>query len=181
MALPSSPPADEQPVAEDPRLTAMGLLVEVTAGLSRLLGDQIAEHGLVTSEFEVLLRLSRSPGERIRMNDLARQIGLSSSGLTRLADRLEGRGLIVRRPCPEDRRGALAELTAAGHELMLAVLPGHVALIERWYTGVLAPADLDAVNHSLRAVRAVVHPDAEAGAGDPPPMVRPGRPRRGCR
>ncbi len=107
MTPPPVPPADRADVLDDPRLTEMGLLMEVATSLTRLFGDQIAEHDLVPSEFEVLMRLARSPGGQLRMNDLARQIGLSSSGLTRLADRLEGRGLIERRPCPEDGRGSL--------------------------------------------------------------------------
>ncbi len=168
MAFPSLP-ADGDPAAlDDPRLTALGLLVEVTTGLERRLGDQLAEHELTVSEFEVLLRLGRSPAGQLRMNDLARQIGLSSSGLTRLADRLEGRGLLERRPCPDDGRGSFALLSPSGRELMLTVLPGHVALIDQWFTGVLGDDDLDALSCALRRVRSVVHPDAALGAEDPP-------------
>lgn len=166
MTSPPVPPDDRAGVLDDPRLTEMGLLMEVATSLTRLFGDQIAEHDLVPSEFEVLMRLARSPGGQLRMNDLARQIGLSSSGLTRLADRLEGRGLIERRPCPEDGRGSLAHVSDAGREHLLETLPGHLALIDRWYTGVLTPGQLDAVDDGLRAVRAVVHPDAEVGADD---------------
>lgn len=168
MAPPSLPATDDPAVLDDPRLTAIGLLIEVSSGLERLLSDQLGEHGLTSSEFEVLIRLARSPGSQLRMNDLARQIGLSSSGLTRLADRLEGRALIVRRPCPHDGRGAYAQLADEGREVMLAVLPGHVALVERWFTGVLPPTDLDALAAALRQLRAVVHPDADLGAEDPP-------------
>ncbi|WCO65341.1 MarR family transcriptional regulator [Iamia majanohamensis] len=168
MSLPSPVPPDEGARLHDPRLTSIGLLVEVTSGLSRLFADQIADHDLTPSEFEVLIRLARSPASQLRMNDLAHQIGLSSSGLTRLADRLEGRALLVRRPCPDDGRGAYAQLTDDGHELMLAVLPGHLDLIERWFTGVLDPAQLDALVGALRTVRAVVHPGADAGADEPP-------------
>lgn len=168
MSLPSPAPAGDPHGVDDPRLTSIGLLVEVSSGLTRLLGDQIGAHDLTPSEFEVLLRLARSPASQLRMNDLARQTGLSSSGLTRLADRLEGRGLLVRRPCPDDGRGAYARLTDDGHDLMLAVLPGHVELVERWFTGVLGPDDLEALVSGLRKVRAVVHPGAEAGVEEPP-------------
>lgn len=168
MASPTGPPAGDLDVRNDPRLTAIGLLMEVSSGLTRLLSDQIAEHGLTTSEFEVLIRLTRSPSGQLRMNDLARQIGLSSSGLTRLADRLEGRGLLVRRPCPDDGRGAYAHLAPEGREVMLAVLPGHVELIDRWFTGVLDPPRLDGLLGALRLVRGIVHPGADVGADTPP-------------
>lgn len=154
---------------DDERLTAAGLLFEVAAGLETALGRQIAGHGLALSEFEVLLRLARSPGGQLRMSDLARQVNLSVSGLTRLADRLEARGLLERRACPTDGRGSNALVTADGRAVMAAVLPGHVALVERWLTSALEPAQLDALTAALRAVRAGVRPDADAGADPPGP------------
>jgi MarR family 2-MHQ and catechol resistance regulon transcriptional repressor len=149
---------------DDPRLTAIGLLFEVSAGLGDALAGQIAEHGLGLSEFEVLMRLGRSPGRQLRMSDLATQANLSSSGLTRLVDRLERRGLVERRACPTDGRGSFAAATDTGAALLAAVLPGHLALIDRWYTGVLAPGQLDDVTAALRVVRDVVRPGAAAGS-----------------
>ncbi len=159
------------PLADDPRrthldapaLTAAGLLFEVATGLMAQLSDQITDAGISTSEFEVLLRLSRSDGARLRMSDLATQANLSSSGLTRLVDRLEARGLLVRQACPSDGRGSFAVLTDTGMDLLLGVLPGHVERIEHWYTGVLPPARLDQLTAALRTVRDVVRPGAEAG------------------
>lgn len=150
------------PASADERLTAVGLLFEVAHGLQQALAGQIAEHGLSTSEHEVLLRLHRSPGRRLRMTDLAAQVGLSASGTTRLVDRLQGRGLVDREACAEDRRVAYAQLTAAGAARVEAVLPGHLDLVDRWFTGVLLPAELEALTHALRVVRAEVHPGADA-------------------
>src|SRR3954453_4697001 len=93
---------------EDPRITAMGLLVEVYTGLMDRLSPQIAEHGLSTVDFNVLVRLSRSPEQRLRMSDLAAQTSLSTSGVTRVVDRLEKEGLVVRENCPTDRRALFA-------------------------------------------------------------------------
>jgi len=160
-----SPTADDprRAALDDPRLTAAGLLFEVSNGLAGQLAAQITGAGVSLSEFEVLLRLSRSDATRLRMSDLATQANLSSSGLTRLVDRLEARGLVVRQACPSDGRGSFAVLTAPGLDLLLSVLPGHVELIERWYTGALSPTQLDQLTAALRTVRAVVRPGAEAG------------------
>jgi DNA-binding MarR family transcriptional regulator len=152
---------------DDPRLTAAGLLFEVANGLTTLLGPQITEAGLAMSEFEVLLRLSRTDGDRLRMSDLATQANLSSSGLTRLVDRLEARDLVRRQACPSDGRGSFAVLTEAGLDLLLSIMPGHIELIDRWYTGALSPTQLDEISSALRTVRAVVRPGAEAGADTP--------------
>jgi DNA-binding MarR family transcriptional regulator len=149
---------------DDPRLTAAGLLFEVANGLVGQLTSQITAAGVSMSEFEVLLRLSRSDDTRLRMSDLATQANLSSSGLTRLIDRLEARGLVARQACPSDGRGSFAVLSPTGLELLLSVLPGHVALIDRWYTSTLTPEQLEQLTGALRTVRAVVRPGAEAGA-----------------
>jgi DNA-binding MarR family transcriptional regulator len=148
----------------DQRITAMGLLAEVFAGLTCRLNVQLAEHGLGGVEFEVLLRLARSAHGQLRMTDLAAQTGLSTSGVTRVVDRLERDGLAMRTACPTDRRSLFTVITEAGHGRLDAVLPGHLALIERWYTGLLTPDQLDHLTGSLRAIRDAARPEAIAGA-----------------
>jgi MarR family transcriptional regulator, 2-MHQ and catechol-resistance regulon repressor len=150
---------------DDPRLTAMGLLAEVTSGLVTLLLPQLGAHGLSTVEFEVLLRLGRSPESRLRMSDLAAQTSLSTSGVTRVVDRLERDGLVRREACPDDRRGYFAVLTDEGATRLSAVLPGHLALVEEWFTGRLDRTSLTALTDALRVVRDAVRPGAVAGAG----------------
>ena len=63
------------------------------------------------AEFEVLMRIARTPGLGLRMSDLAAQTLLTTSGITRVVDRLErdapGRAA---RSCPTDRRGSLAAI-----------------------------------------------------------------------
>jgi DNA-binding MarR family transcriptional regulator len=149
----------------DPRITAVGLLVETVGGLNARFAAQYAEHRLSTVEFEVLLRLARSPGRRLRMSDLAAQTQLTTSGITRVVDRLERDKLVERIACPTDRRGSFAGITRAGLARLDAVLPGHLELVERWFTSQLSPGQLDALLTSLRRVRDAVRPDATAGAG----------------
>ncbi|WP_433212564.1 MarR family winged helix-turn-helix transcriptional regulator [Dactylosporangium sp. CS-047395] len=148
---------------EDPRITAMGLFVEAFTGVNARLNVQLAEHGLGNVDFEVLVRLARSPGGELRMTDLAAQTGLSTSGVTRVVDRLERDGLAGRRACPTDRRGSFTVISEAGLAKMREVLPGHVALIEQWFTGRLSPDELDSLLGSLRTVRDAVRPEATSG------------------
>src|SRR5215475_5777111 len=143
---------------DDPRLTAVGLLAETYAGLTARLGCQIAQHGLSMIEFEVLIRLGRSPGGRLRMTDLAAQTSLTASGVTRVVDRLERDSLVQRTACPSDRRSLYTVITKSGRDRIAAVLPGHVALIEEWFTGRLDPDSLDSLLHCLRTVRDAVRP-----------------------
>jgi MarR family transcriptional regulator, 2-MHQ and catechol-resistance regulon repressor len=167
-----------------PQITAMGLLAETYAGLNARIADQLAPHGLSVVEFEVLLRLARSPDHALRMTDLASQTMITTSGITRVVDRLERDRLVERTACPTDRRGSFARLTQTGLDRLESVVPGHVELIEQWFTGQLSSAQLDAMLAALRAVRDVIRPDATAGAPTPPDsgfgardaVLNPGRP-----
>jgi DNA-binding MarR family transcriptional regulator len=156
-------PPGEQRLA-DPRITAVGLLIETVGGLTAKLAAQFAEHDLAPAEFEVLLRIARTPGQAIRMTDLAAQTSLTTSGITRVVDRLERDGLVERRACSTDRRGAFAAMTAAGLARLDEVLPAHLELVEKWFTGRLPAAELAALLGSLRTIRDGVRPEATAGA-----------------
>lgn len=148
---------------DDPRITAVGLFMEAHSGLAGRFTAQLAEHGLSIVEFEVLTRLARSPGHELRMSDLAAQTTLSTSGVTRVVDRMDRDGLIRRRACPTDRRSAYAVVTPAGLRRLEEVLPGHLDVIERWFTGRLRPDQLSSMLDALRTIRDAVRPDATAG------------------
>jgi DNA-binding MarR family transcriptional regulator len=148
----------------DPRITAVGLLIETTGGLSTKLAAQLAEHDLAPAEFEVLLRIARTPGQAMRMSDLAAQTLLTTSGITRVVDRLERDRLVERQACPTDRRGAFAALTDAGLARLGLVLPAHLEMIEKWFTGRVGSGELEALLATLRVIRDGVRPDATAGA-----------------
>jgi DNA-binding MarR family transcriptional regulator len=151
-------------LVRDERITAIGLLAEAYGGLSARFSAQLAEHELAPVEFEVLLRLARSPAGQLRMTDLASQTGITTSGITRVIDRLDRDRLVCRSACPTDRRSSYAVITADGRARLGAVLPGHLSMIDEWFTGRLSKEQLDAVLAGLRIVRDAVRPDAAAGA-----------------
>ncbi|MFC6019198.1 MarR family winged helix-turn-helix transcriptional regulator [Plantactinospora solaniradicis] len=142
----------------------MGLVMEVHAGLAARFAAQFEEHDLSSVEFEVLMRLARSPQHELRMTDLAAQTSLSTSGVTRVVDRMERDGLLCRRACPSDRRSAYAVVTESGMTRLGETLPGHIQLIQDWFIGQLDSAALDNLLESLRIVRDAVHPGATAGS-----------------
>lgn len=148
---------------EDPRLTTMGLLFEAFEGVVTKLEAVWKAHGLSGLDLNALMRLSRSPNRRLRMTDLAAQTTLSTSGVTRLVDRLARGGLVERELDPGDRRSAYAVLTDAGAERLEGVLPDYLDAVERWFTGLLTPAQLDGLVAALRVVRDVTNPEATVG------------------
>lgn len=161
-------------LADDDRITAFGLFAEAYTGLVARFSAQLAEHGLSLVEFEVLIRLARSPERRLRMTQLAGQVALTTSGITRVVDRLERDALVRRVACPSDRRGSWAALTEAGLARLAAALPGHLGLLERHFTGRFHPEELALVVTRLRDIRDDVHPDARPDTGpDPTPDAGP--------
>jgi len=64
-------------------------------------------------------------------------------------------------------------ITAEGRKRLDAVLPGHLALIEEWFTGQLEPAERDALLGALRKVRDAVRPNAAVGSMAPACDTRP--------
>ncbi|WP_431957394.1 MarR family winged helix-turn-helix transcriptional regulator [Nocardia lijiangensis] len=152
----------ESDLFDDPRLTAMGLLYEAHNGLVAKLEPSWKSNGLSGLDMNALMRLSRSPGRRLRMTDLATQTALSTSGVTRLVDRLSATGLVERVLDPADRRSAHAVLTDAGVRLLERVLPDYLDALQRWFTGLLTPEQLDGLTTALRIIRDATNPDATA-------------------
>lgn len=146
----------------DDVLTAAGLLFEAHDGLIAKLEPHWRAHGLSGLDLNALMRLSRSPQQRLRMVDLAAQTSLSTSGVTRLVDRLERNGLTQRETHPEDRRSTYVVLTPDGAHRLEQVLPAYRAATEHWFTNRLSPEQLDALLTGLRIVRDFVYPDAAA-------------------
>ncbi|GAB2580037.1 hypothetical protein Aab01nite_56330 [Paractinoplanes abujensis] len=177
--MPSNIPRVKSPVyhvpvstdLDDPRFTAFGLFAEAFTGLTNRFAAQFEEHRLSAVEFEVLMRLARSPGRRLRMTDLAGQTSLSTSGVTRVVDRMDRDGLVRREACPSDRRSSFAVITEAGVDRLDEVLPGHLALLQQWFIGQLSPAELDGMLGSLRKIRDAVNPCATAGTAEERPAA----------
>lgn len=165
-----APPVSPVPGIEDERLTIMGLLAETFAGLAARGSAQLAGFGLSSVEFEVLLRLSRSPAGLLRMTDLTAQTSLTSSGVTRVVDRLCDRGLVTRQACDTDRRTTYAVVTEHGQALLARILPAHLELIQTWLIEPLQAGgdeSLAAFEQALRGVRDHVVPCATAGSAGP--------------
>jgi len=107
-------------------------LATAYATLTReLSASLVAKHGLTINDYGCLLLLSRADEEGMRRIDLANELRLSPSGITRLLDRLEEQGLVGKGACKEDARVSYAILTDAGRDRLREAAPGHVEDIDR--------------------------------------------------
>jgi DNA-binding MarR family transcriptional regulator len=107
----------------------------------------VAGDGLSPAEANAMANL----GEPLTVSGLAAVAGVRPTTLTSLLDRLEGRGLLTRRPSPADRRSLLVELTPAGHEVAGRVRAA-ITEVERRALGPLAAGERDALVTALEAL-----------------------------
>jgi DNA-binding MarR family transcriptional regulator len=99
---------------------------EIASHLERALQD---EHGLTMSEFETLDRLIAVDCDKRRMQDLAADMYLSQSALSRTVARLEKSGLVERALCEADRRGVFVTPTTAGVQRHAEARQTHLAIL----------------------------------------------------
>jgi DNA-binding MarR family transcriptional regulator len=120
----------------------VALLRAHAAATGRLSAQLSADHGLTINDYEVLLRLARADDRRMRRVDLAEQVLLTASGITRLLDGLERSGYVERAACASDRRVVYAVLTAAGLEKLREASKSHVDQIDSLFRAQLDDEEL---------------------------------------
>ncbi len=133
----------------DPRETWHRLLQVSSRVLRELDAALDAEDRISVSEFDVLITLDNAPAHQLRMTDLARATLLSSGGLTRLAGRLEHRGLLRRIPDPDDARAFRATLTPEGERKLAQARTTHDAVLDRMIAPHTTVKDLRAMERAL--------------------------------
>jgi DNA-binding MarR family transcriptional regulator len=98
-------------------LTAHAL---VTRRISR---DLVAEGLPDLGWYDLLWALRRNPGGRLRVNELAREVVLSPTAMSRFVDRAVAAGVVAREPDPDDRRAQQVVLTGEGESLLRRMWP----------------------------------------------------------
>jgi DNA-binding MarR family transcriptional regulator len=122
----------ERPDLDPSPIGVIGRVSRLARELEQRLEPVYREHGLEAGWYDVLATLRRTgPPYRVRPTEFTSALMLTSSGTTKRLDRLEQAGLIARSPDPEDRRGTLITLTAAGRELVDSVTTAHLEIARR--------------------------------------------------
>ncbi|MFS4092945.1 MarR family winged helix-turn-helix transcriptional regulator [Streptomyces sp. AF1A] len=117
----------------------------------------IAPLNVSMAEYSVLALLGEAGRKGMRMSELAQRRLMSTGGFTRLADRLEQRGLIERRRAPGDGRGFEAVLTREGRNLLRKAWRQHYSDLRRLFLDRLDDEHL----RNLAEVWARLAPDNE--------------------
>lgn len=118
----------------------------------RLDAELRSEHELPLNDYDVLLRLARTPDQRLRMTDLAERVMMSPSGLTRVVDRLAAAGLVQRDRFDGDARVMLARLTDKGSVVLRRAARTHLRGIREHFTGQMTLAQLREIALALETI-----------------------------
>jgi DNA-binding MarR family transcriptional regulator len=126
------------------------------------LARQLAEEsGLSDADYAVLVQLTDRPEGRMRLFELARDLGWEKSRVSHQVARMAGRSLVEKQRCASDRRGAFVAVTERGRAEIAAAAPGHVAAVRRLFVDPLTPTQLAALAGAAEAVIAAL--DESAG------------------
>lgn len=79
--------------------------------------DLQRKHGIGLSEYRALQLLTDAPNSELRMQELANQLGLNQSSVTRLVERMERNDYTIRDACPNDKRGVYTVITKRGRQI----------------------------------------------------------------
>ncbi|WGO96657.1 MarR family transcriptional regulator [Saccharophagus degradans] len=92
-------------------------IISLQSKIQKRVGAALSAHGIGLSEYLVLNQLYIATNQKMRRSDLAEQVGLSPSGVTRLLNPMEKIGLIEKSYNPRDARVSLVALSETGKKI----------------------------------------------------------------
>jgi DNA-binding MarR family transcriptional regulator len=140
------------------------LVMGTTLLMDRLDADLRSAFGLSLTEYEILVRLSETPGHQMRMAQLADAMCHSRSRVTHTVSRMEDAGLVSRVESPDDRRGVVATMTERGYALLVKAAHVHVTGVRENIVDLASDEDFAALGRVMNAVADHLvsrHPAAE--------------------
>ncbi|MBB1608527.1 DNA-binding transcriptional regulator, MarR family [Pseudomonas citronellolis] len=131
---------DHYRVTDFPFRGSIGQLLGLAAILKdRLLDKHLIHLDITAAQFKVLFFIGQNrantPGE------LCRELSIDSGSMTRMLDRLAKKDLLLRQPCPNDRRSVRLQLSPAG-EAVNAQAPQIAVRAMNELVGCLNPEEL---------------------------------------
>jgi len=113
---------------EDPSLRLFVVLSKAYRSITDQVERDIQKEGLNPTEFGVL-ELLYHQGEQ-PLQKIGDKILLASGSITYVVDKLQEKGLLERKPCPNDRRITYAAISDEGRKLLQSIFPDHWKKIE---------------------------------------------------
>lgn len=119
----------------------------------RQLHAEFPEEKLSLTEYDVLFNLARQPKHCLRIRELNDHMLITQPSVSRMVDRLVGRGLVAKTSDPDDARGIIVELTDAGYALFRRAAHSHMKSIAARVGGSLDEEELEELNRLCTKLR----------------------------
>ncbi|MFC4059128.1 MarR family winged helix-turn-helix transcriptional regulator [Planomonospora corallina] len=151
----------DAPWLDDDQQRAWRAYLRMQARLSAALNRRLqTSSGLSLADYDVLVHLTDAPDGRLRPYELQHALEWEQSRLSHHLSRMQRRGLVERRECADDGRGAFIVLTETGREAIATAAPGHVEAVRELFIDALGPDQVGALHHL--ATQVLVRIDAAA-------------------
>ena len=138
------------------------------AAITRELSAQLQrEHGLTLNDYEVLLHLSHAEDGALRRIDLARQVVLTASGITRLLEGLERAGYVSKETCESDARVSYAKLTDEGRAKLRSAAKTHLRGVDELFLSRYSGSELTALAELLGRLPVTGSGSSDCSSSDP--------------
>ncbi|MFE2994763.1 MarR family winged helix-turn-helix transcriptional regulator [Nocardia sp. NPDC059246] len=145
----------------DAEQTTWQAYIRMRQRLDAALAAGLAQDGLSTSDYEVLVALSAAGGQ-LRAKELGVEICWDKSRLSKHLSRMATRGLVDRCQAVDDARGREVRLTDAGRRALEAAAPNHVELVRRLFIDEMTAEEAAALRSlAERVVAEVERTDVE--------------------
>jgi len=159
--------ATKIPIDEE-QLAAWRAFLRAHSTMLRRISRDLEDAGLPPlTWYDVLAALRDAPERSLKQVELAERVLLSNSGLSRLVDRIESKGLVERRSCPTDRRSFHVALTDEGADMLELMWPVYARGVAEDFLPALGSnpcevrAMLETIGTTCDVVRAVEAAEAE--------------------
>ena len=120
--------------------------IESSVRLQTLLDERLREAAdLTLIDYHLLMMLANATDHRLRMSELAEKMVFSRSRITCQINSMTKRGLVLREPVPEDRRGYCAVLTATGADVLRIAVPLHSESVRELFFDHIESDELDCI------------------------------------
>lgn len=146
--------ADARPDLDTSAIDILGRVQRIASICNHRLDLDLDRHGVTRSEFSVLSALARAD-RPLRASEVVSTTLLSGASITKIADSLVRRELLVRQKSDRDGRVVLLALTDAGRAVIDNEMPRRLADDEQLIAG-LSPAERETLAGLLRKVCAAL-------------------------
>lgn len=136
------------------------------AKLNAVINRRLSGHGLDFNDFMILHALQQAPDHKLRRVDLAHQLGLTASGITRMLLPLEKLGIISRAQDDDDARARYASLTKSGQELLNDAIETMSLRLEDIFPVNCSKQSADCANFISSLTDNLLQPEYQAEAKD---------------